>query len=46
MHPTAAVTEFLYAHVYADKSHLWYAAMLGTFADFCTAATNCHAVRA
>jgi integrase/recombinase XerD len=37
MHPSAAVTEFLYAHDHAAKSHRWYAAMLGTFAEYSTA---------
>ena len=36
MHPDVAVTEFLYAHEYAEKSQRWYRGMLGTFALFCT----------
>lgn len=35
MRPEVAVTEFLYAHEHAEKTHTWYASMLGTFATFC-----------
>lgn len=35
MRPELAVTEFLYAHEYAEKSHRWYAGMLGRFTSFC-----------
>jgi site-specific recombinase XerD len=35
MRPDLAVTEFLYAHERAEKTHRWYASMLGTFATYC-----------
>ena len=35
MRPAVAVTEFLYAHEYAEKSHRWYDGMLGVFAAYC-----------
>lgn len=35
MRPAVAVTEFLYAHEYAEKSVRWYQQMLGVFASFC-----------
>jgi site-specific recombinase XerD len=36
MRPEVAVTEFLYAHDYAQKTQQWYGGMLSVFADFCT----------
>ncbi len=35
MRPDVAVTEFLYAHEYAEKSRRWYGGMLGRFAEYC-----------
>jgi site-specific recombinase XerD len=35
MHPSVAVTEFLFAHEHAEKTRRWYAGMLGTFVTFC-----------
>jgi site-specific recombinase XerD len=35
MRPDLAVTEFLYAHEYAEKSRTWYIGMLGRFAEYC-----------
>ena len=35
MQPAVAVTEFLYAHEYAEQSVRWYTLMLSAFATFC-----------
>lgn len=37
MQPQAAVTEFIYAHDYSDKSRVWYDRMLAIFAAYCEA---------
>lgn len=37
MQPQAAVTEFIYAHDYSEKSRVWYDRMLAIFATYCEA---------